>query len=108
VRSEPAPAPAPPPAPAPTVVQFDPMADTAPLFPDFPAMDPADDDAPPAFMRRIADGNGHFSLDSGEAETADPFATPHVAPAADTAAKVNDLEREMARLLGEITAKRPS
>jgi hypothetical protein len=26
----------------------------------------------------------------------------------ETAAKVNDLEREMARLLGEITAKRPS
>jgi flagellar biogenesis protein FliO len=39
-------------------------------------------------------------------QEASPFASPEAD--SDTAAKVNDLEREMARLLGEITSKRPS
>jgi len=104
-RAEPAPAPV---APAATIVQFEPMAAEPPLFPDLPPMTADEDEAPPAFMRRAADGNGQAPLDfaDGNAAGAAGSATPGTAE--ETAAKVNDLEREMARLLGEITSKRPA
>jgi flagellar biogenesis protein FliO len=99
-RNEPPPAP-PPAAIAPTIVQFEPMSDTAPAFPDMPQAPTYEESI--GGSRRGAALNGHGAESEPEL---DPFAPPHSA-ADDTAAKVNDLEREMARLLGEITAKRP-
>ncbi|HVY20901.1 MAG TPA: flagellar biosynthetic protein FliO [Bauldia sp.] len=105
----PARAEAPPPPPAtpqaaPTVVQFEPMADAAPLFPDLPQAPTYEETQASAFGRRLTDFNGNGA---GPEEAPEPEPNPFAAPADDTAAKVNDLEREMARLLGEITAKRP-
>jgi hypothetical protein len=108
-RTAPAPARAEPPAavtpssPAPTAVQFEPMADVAPLFPELPQAPTYEETQSEPFGRRAADMNGHGARE----EAPEPEANPFAAPAEDTAAKVNDLEREMARLLGEITAKRP-
>jgi flagellar biogenesis protein FliO len=48
--------------------------------------------------------NAPHPIDSAQ-ESPNPFAAPPSPADAETAAKVNDLEREMARLLGEITAK---
>ena len=95
-------------APATTAIQFEPMAETEPLFPELPPAAPPYEEAPAPTPRQIADGNGQSPLDFGGMRAANPFATPSPEAAEDTAAKVNDLEREMARLLGEITAKRPS
>ena len=57
-------------------------------------------------------GNIHPAhRDYGSSASHPAAASPFIAPApadSETAAKVNDLEREMARLLGEITANRPS
>jgi hypothetical protein len=87
---------------APTVVQFEPMSDSVPAFPELPQAPTYDEAQGIAVGRRASELNSH----GGEPEAAfDPFAPPE-APADDTAAKVNDLEREMARLLGEITSKR--
>ncbi|MEJ0013312.1 MAG: flagellar biosynthetic protein FliO [Bauldia sp.] len=102
----PRPEPAPAPPPAPTVVQFEPMADTAPLFPELPQAPTYDEAAGTPFSRRAGDLNGSGTHEPEPEPEANPYAAP--SPSADeTAAKVNDLEREMARLLGEITAKRP-
>jgi len=103
VRAEPMPAP-----PAATVVQFEPMEETAPLFPELPPATPAYDEPTASASRQMGDGNGQSPLDFGGMRAANPFAAPSPEAADDTAAKVNDLEREMARLLGEITQKRPS
>jgi hypothetical protein len=51
--------------------------------------------------------NGQIIPDFGISTPASPWASGTGQSMEDTAAKVNDLEREMARLLGEIT-KRPS
>jgi flagellar protein FliO/FliZ len=56
--------------------------------------------------------NGHqahrdYGNGTSQLAAASPFIMPTPADS-ETAAKVNDLEREMARLLGEITANRPS
>jgi hypothetical protein len=60
-----------------------------------PALNGTDSDALPEFLRpRIVEEAPSFSV---------PPAT--TTPAEEAAAKVNDLEREMARLLGEITQK---
>jgi hypothetical protein len=108
-RSEPAavaPAAPPPPAaaPSPTVVQFEPMAEPAPLFPEM-AQAPTYEEAETTFGRRVGDFNGSGEHPPEAAPDTNPFAVP-VLSSEDTAAKVNDLEREMARLLGEITSKR--
>jgi flagellar biogenesis protein FliO len=83
-------------AQAAAAVQFDEAIATAPLFPELPAL-PGDHEA----------GNSQSRPDfvAESAPPPNPFATPQPATDPDTAAKVNDLEREMARLLGEITAK---
>jgi hypothetical protein len=104
-RAEPAPAPV---APAATIVQFEPMSAEPPLFPDLPPMTADEDEAPPAFMRRSADGNGQVPHDFAVGDDAGPGGSAMPGTAEETAAKVNDLEREMARLLGEITSKRPA
>lgn len=106
-RPEPAPmAPATPPPPAaPTAVQFEPMAEPEPLFPELPPAPTYEETEATSFGRRVSDMNGAGTHQPEPEREAAPYAAP--APAADdTAAKVNDLEREMARLLGEITAKR--
>jgi flagellar biogenesis protein FliO len=83
-------------AQAAAAVHFEDAVAATPLFPETPA--------PPS---EFAGGNG-LSRPDFVAESApppNPFAAPQPATDPDTAAKVNDLEREMARLLGEITAK---
>jgi hypothetical protein len=85
---------------APTIVQFEPMSEAAPAFPELPQAPTYEETM--THGRRASDLNGHGQEPEPEL---DPFAPPHPAPD-DTAAKVNDLEREMARLLGEITSKR--
>jgi flagellar protein FliO/FliZ len=104
-RAESAPAPV---APVATIVQFEPMAAEPPLFPDLPPMTADDDEAPPAFMRRAADSNGRAPFDFADGNEAGPAGSATPGTAEETAAKVNDLEREMARLLGEITSRRPA
>jgi hypothetical protein len=94
--------------PAAAAVQFEPMAETTPLFPELPPVAPAYDEMPAPVSHPTGDGNGQSPLDFGGMRSANPYATPSPEAADDTAAKVNDLEREMARLLGEITQKRPS
>ncbi len=102
-RPEPAPAPM---APTPAVVQFEPMADSAPMFPELPQAPTYDEAQGTPFGRRVNDLNGSAPHEPEPEPEANPYLDP--TPAADdTAAKVNDLEREMARLLGEITSKRP-
>jgi hypothetical protein len=61
-----------------------------------PAVNGGDTEALPEFLRpRVVDEAASFTVPP-------PGSAPGFAPADDTAAKVNDLEREMARLLGEI------
>ena len=93
------------PSPMPTVVQFEPMAEPAAIFPELPQAPTYDEIDGAPFGRRASDMNGA----SSHAPEAEPEVNPYAAPTPsdDTAAKVNDLEREMARLLGEITSKRP-
>lgn len=98
VHHEPAPQP---PLAAASIIEFEPMAPEPPLFPNLQPAINGEDDPPPAFMRRAANGS------HGDASIAS--VSPTAALALDeTAAKVNDLEREMARLLGEITTKKPA
>ena len=109
-----APAPPPPPAPQPIERPFPPLrrastrheaTTTAPAFTAPPMSPPPDEstaangagdmDALPEFLRpRIVEEAASFSVPA-----------PPPTPAEEAAAKVNDLEREMARLLGEITQK---
>jgi flagellar biogenesis protein FliO len=98
---------APPPLAAPpTVVQFEPMSEPAPFFPEMPQAPTYDDAEAMPFGRRAVDLNGNGAAEPEAEPEMDPFAAPP-SSADETAAKVNDLEREMARLLGEITSKRP-
>lgn len=99
-----------------TTLSFEAMAEAVSPFPDLQqqaeppmaaepqAYSPYATSSPYARNGQYANGeqNGAAS-----APAANPFAMPHLVEP-DTAAKVNDLEREMARLLGEITSKRPS
>jgi hypothetical protein len=78
------------------------MSDPSPLFPEMPQAPTFDEAQAASQGRRPSDLNGHGG---GQEPEMDPFAPPPTATD-DTAAKVNDLEREMARLLGEITSKR--
>jgi flagellar protein FliO/FliZ len=78
-----------------------------------PAMPEAGPVGPPPMADADANLNGHDQpglIHANEAAAAavnvTPFPPPP-GPAHDTASKVSDLEREMARLLGEITGKRP-
>ena len=73
----------------------------------------SDDDIPAGEMETAAATNGHGQRTAVRAEASDASPTPAVAtttePASDeTTEKVNNLEREMARLLGEITGKHPT
>ena len=110
--------------PASAVVQFEAMAEIAPLFPEIPPTEPpfpAEHPVPGPFPTHAESGNGqqpHPDFNSAAparhsayqpaARAPSPFATPTPDGEDNTAAKVDDLEREMARLLGEITNKRPS
>jgi flagellar biogenesis protein FliO len=90
------------PVATPTVVQFEPMSEPAPAFPELPQAPTFEESEAMANDHRPSMLNGHGRESEPEL---DPFSPPHP-QADDTAAKVNDLEREMARLLGEITSKR--
>jgi hypothetical protein len=83
-------------------------ADPTPLFPELQSGDTGTVETPAAFARRFTDGNGAAAPAEAMAFETSPFVLPASDQPDETAAKVNDLEREMARLLGEITAKRPS
>lgn len=72
-----------------------------PALPDLPAADEAPDD----FLSAPLNGSGIHEPPAPR--EASPFGRAP-AGAEDSSAKVSDLEREMARLLGEITQKRPS
>lgn len=98
--------------PATATAQFQELPETEPLFPELPE---GDLPLPPERAAAVA-GNGSeapaqpsLGLDD-EMNPPEPssFARPAREADDDTAAKVNDLEREMARLLGEITQKHPS
>ena len=87
--------------------QFETAAGEPPLFPGaLPAEAPAPHArAPfPIYPESVEKSEPH--LDFGEAGHLVPSDTPATGETGTTAAKVNDLEREMARLLGEITVKR--
>ena len=85
------------PPPAPTTPIFDRAPEPSPPPPSAPTEPEAaaDLDALPEFLRPRPGDPASFT----------PTPEPEPAPGDDTAAKVNDLEREMARLLGEITQK---
>jgi flagellar biogenesis protein FliO len=102
------------PAPFDGVAQFETVAEAAPLFPDvLPAEAPPSEEARAPFPTYPENANGREPhLDFGEtgrpASAESSPMVPAAGNAAATAAKVNDLEREMARLLEEITVKRTS
>ncbi|HVZ15105.1 MAG TPA: flagellar biosynthetic protein FliO [Bauldia sp.] len=112
------PPPSPPPAPQPIERPFPPLrrpgtarAEPATTAPSFTAAPPS---SPPLEMSEGQNGvNGAGDTDAlpeflrpRVVEEAPSFAVPPATtPAEEAAAKVNDLEREMARLLGEITQK---
>jgi hypothetical protein len=115
IRRTPAPTPAPAsrpepasqaasmPSSGPTVVQFEPMAEPPLAFPEMQQAPTFEESEAPLHGRRGGETNGHGTEERPLAF--DPFSPPQPS-AEDTAAKVNDLEREMARLLGEITTRR--
>lgn len=99
--------------PASTAAQFREMPEAEALFPELPTAElPLPAEEAPAAAENSGDGVGQPRLDLGDgaarSSQTSPFARPAPRTDDDTAAKVNDLEREMARLLGEITQKRPS
>lgn len=99
-----------------SALSFEAMAEAVSPFPDAQANESPSVSAPQGYSPYATSSpyarNGHHANGeqngsaSAPAETS-PYAMPHLVEP-DTAAKVNDLEREMARLLGEITSKRPS
>lgn len=110
----------PPPEPAPSAARFidiqrptriespaplaAPEPESDPLFPDLPTAEAGPLDPEPT---EGATANGASAETRTAPREPSPFAKPR-ASEEDTSAKVSDLEREMARLLGEITQKRPS
>ena len=84
------------------LAQAAPEPEADPLFPDLPTAESALGDGETADALMNGAGDSHQAP-----REPSPFAKP-LASGEDTAAKVSDLEREMARLLGEITQKRPS
>jgi flagellar protein FliO/FliZ len=96
--------------PATAAAQFSGMIQAEPRFPDLPApeLSPSHERAAPESGNGLDSGApSGTDGDASEAET-NPFVRPQPDAEDDTAAKVNDLEREMARLLGEITQRHPS
>jgi hypothetical protein len=73
-------------------------------LPDLPHADVPAFDSPVAETAQT-NGSAAAARPKVAAET-NPYLSPAAASPEETAAKVNDLEREMARLLGEITGKR--
>lgn len=91
---------------------FGAMAEPSPVFPEPTTDSPVYESRTPLAPHSPTNGGGQparmdFSNGGSRPPAANPFITPAQADS-DTATKVNDLEREMARLLGEITAKHPS
>jgi flagellar protein FliO/FliZ len=84
------------------LTQTAPEPEADPLFPDLPTSESDLGDAEPADALMNGAGDSHHAP-----REPSPFAKP-LGSGEDTAAKVSDLEREMARLLGEITQKRTS
>ena len=86
------------------------IAEPSPVFPEAPTDSPVYEPRPPYPPHSPTNGSGQPArMDFTNGSSLPPAASPFITPAdSDTATKVNDLEREMARLLGEITAKHPS
>jgi flagellar protein FliO/FliZ len=88
-----------------------PVDESEPLFPELPTADlPIDDIAPPPVPNGDDPRQSHFDL--GDASpAAQPAISPYAKQNPDSGGRggnLADLENEMARLLGEITQKRPS
>ena len=87
--------------------------DSEPLFPELPTADlpPEPDEIPPPSASNGSDpGQQHLDLDD-QRPAAQPSASPYAKPGPDNGGRsgnLAELENEMARLLGEITQKRPS
>lgn len=87
--------------------------DSEPLFPELPTADlpPEPDDIPPPPASNGSDpGQPHLDLDD-QRPAAQAAASPYAKPGPDNGGRsgnLAELENEMARLLGEITQKRPS
>jgi hypothetical protein len=83
--------------------------ESEPLFPDLPSAEPAPEAPAPRMNGEDSGPPMHFDI--GEPVRTPPPPSPYAKPesvAEDTRGKLADLENEMARLLGEITQKRPS
>jgi hypothetical protein len=89
------------------------VEESEPLFPEFPTADlpPEPDDIPlPPASNGSDPGQPHLDLDD-QRPAAQPTASPYAKPGPDNGGRTGnlaELENEMARLLGEITQKRPS
>jgi hypothetical protein len=98
-------------AAAPAAPLFQPIAEPLPSTPE-PTRFETSVYEPRTIYAPNAATNGHQAhKDYGNGASQPAATSPFIMPAqadSETAAKVNDLEREMARLLGEITANRPS
>jgi hypothetical protein len=83
--------------------------ESEPLFPDLPTAEPAAETPGPRMNGEDTGSPMHFDI--ADAIRTPPQPSPYAKPesvAEDTRGKLADLENEMARLLGEITQKRPS